>query len=70
MYQNVRSFGNVVKDCCNQFSKSVFWLESKSSYSNGSFLLLSNIFRKNGKKLNAKRYGIVCALLETEEHIN
>ena len=70
MYQNVRSFRNVVKDCCNEFSKSVFWLGSKSSYSDGSFLLLSNIFRKKGKKLNAKRYDIVCALLETQEHIN
>ena len=41
-----------------------FGQELKSSYSNGSFLLLNNIFRKKLNKL------IVCALPETENHIN
>ena len=29
-----------------------------------------NMFRKNEKKLTAKKYLIVCALPETEDHIN
>ena len=46
-----------------------FGKESKSSYSNGSFLSLSNLFR-NMKKLTAEKYLIVCALPETEDYIN
>ena len=43
---------------------------SKSSYSNESFLLLSNMFRKNEKEITAKRNLTVCASPETEYHIN
>ena len=46
-----------------------FGKESKSSYSNGSFLSLNNLFR-NMKKLTAEKYLIVCALPETEDYIN
>ena len=56
-----------------------FGQESKSFYSNGSFLLLNDIFRKKQekkgkrkkrKKLTAVKYTIFCTLPETEDHIN
>ena len=47
-----------------------FGQQLKSFYSNKSFRLLNNMFRKNEKKLTAKKHLIVCALPETEVHIN
>ena len=44
--------------------------ELKTSYSNKSFLLPNNMFKKNWKKLTTKIYIIVCALTETKDHIN
>ena len=38
------------KDFFNEFNKSIFFGQDlKSSYSNKSFILLNNIFRKNEK---------------------
>ena len=50
-----------------------FGQELKRSYLNESFLLLNNMFRKNEKKkiiITAKKFLIVFALPETEDHIN
>ena len=42
----------------------------KNSFSNKSFLLLNNMFRKNGKKLIAKQNLIECVLPKIEDHMN
>ena len=69
-YLNIWSFDKAVKDCCDEFSKSIFFGQGfKSSYSNKSFLL-PNTCLKKWKKLTAKIYLIVCALTETKDHIN
>ena len=54
----------------NSLNQSFLGQELKSFYSNKSFLLLNNMFRKKWKNLTAKTYLIVCALTETEDHIN
>ena len=53
----------------NSLNLSFLGQELKSSHSNKSFLLLNNVFRKNEKNWLPK-YLIVCALTETEDHIN
>ena len=64
----------VAKVFCNEFSKSIFWagVEEFFLIKNKSFILLNNMFRKNEKKKknNCQKNLIVCALLETEDHIN
>ena len=65
-YLNIRSFDKVAKDCCNEFSKSIFLGAGVEEFfsSNKSFLLL-NMFRKNEKN-NRQKCLIVCALTETD----
>ena len=46
-----------------------FGQELKSSHSNKSFLFLNKMWKK-WKKLTVKKYVIVCALAEIEDHIN
>ena len=53
----------------NSLNLSFLGQELKSSYSNKSFLLPNNMFKKM-KKLTAKIYLIVSALTETKDHIN
>ena len=50
-YLNIRSFDEFAKGCYNEFSKCVFEQELKSSYSNKSFFLPNNMFKKM-KKIN------------------
>ena len=49
-YLNIRSFDKVFKYCCDEFFKSIFFgQELNGSYSNKSFLLPNNMFKKHEK---------------------
>ena len=71
IYLNFRTFDKAAKDCCNEFSKSVFWERVEEFLFKWIIISLAQQhFQKRWKKSIAKKYLIACTLPETEDPID